>query len=283
MEFKKRINLEGKVAVVTGGAGALGAMFARALAAQGAKVAILDLADEKAKEIAEEINASGGEAIGVKADVLDRDKIEESHKEVLEKLGKCDILINCAGGNHPSATCSDDYFDWETVNNPEKKSFFDLELRGIKFVADLNYIGTIIPTQAFAYDMCEKGAGNIINIASVNAFLPLTRIPSYSAMKAGIANLTKWMAVHFAPAGIRVNCIAPGFVSSAQNAALLWNPDGTPTARSGKILAGTPMKRFGQPEELAGPLLWLVDDETCSFVTGAVLPVDGGFTAYSGV
>jgi len=283
MELSFKPDFSGKVTVITGGAGVLCGAFAKALAECGAKVAILDFAEDKAKELAEEIKANGGQALAVKVDVLNAESIEAAHKLVLDAFGPCDILINGAGGNSPKATADEEYFTMETLNNPDKKSFFDLPLDGFERVFSLNIMGTLLPTQVFAKDMVEKNSGCIMNISSMNAFTPLTKIPAYSAAKAGVSNFTEWLAVHFAKNGIRVNAIAPGFFSTAQNAALLWNPDGTPTARTGKILAATPMGRFGQPEELLGALLFLLDDKAASFVTGVVLPIDGGFNAYSGV
>lgn len=283
MELSFKPDFSGKVTVITGGAGVLCGAFARALAECSANVAILDFAEDKAKELAEEIKANGGQALAVKVDVLNSESIEAAHKVVLDTFGPCDILINGAGGNSPKATADEEYFTMETLNNPEKKSFFDLPLDGFERVFSLNIMGTLLPTQVFAKDMVEKNSGCIMNISSMNAFTPLTKIPAYSAAKAGVSNFTEWLAVHFAKNGIRVNAIAPGFFSTAQNAALLWNADGTPTARTGKILAATPMGRFGQPEELLGALLFLLDDKAASFVTGVVLPIDGGFNAYSGV
>ncbi len=276
-------DLNGKVAVVTGGAGVLCAMFARAIAACGAKVAILDLADDKAQLVADEIKADGGEAMAVKVNVLEKESVEAAHQAVLKAYGKCDILLNGAGGNNPRATCDDEFFSAATLADPEKKSFFDLDPAGFNFVFGLNFTGTLLPTQSFAIDMVEKPGAVIINVSSMNAFTPLTKIPAYSAAKAAISNFTQWLAVHFAKCGVRVNAIAPGFFSTAQNAALLWNADGTPTARTQKILNNTPMGRFGESEELVGTLLWLIDNECSGFVTGVVVPVDGGFSAYSGV
>ncbi len=276
-------NLTGKVAVVTGGAGILCSAFAKILAKSGAKVAVLDLALERAEAVAQEIVAEGGTAIGVACNVLQKDSIKAAHAEVLEKLGKCDILINGAGGNNPRATCDDEEFNPELFGTEGHKSFFDLDPAGVEFVFSLNFQGTLLPTQEFALDMIDRPGATIINISSMNAFTPLTKIPAYSGAKAAISNFTQWLAVHFAKSGIRVNAIAPGFFSTAQNKALLFNEDGTPTARTGKILRNTPMGRFGEPEELLGTLLWLVDNDASGFVTGVVVPVDGGFAAYSGV
>ncbi len=283
MKLPYQPDFNGKVAVVTGGAGVLCAMFARALAACGAKVAILDLAEEKAQLVAEEITASGGTAMAVKVNVLEKASVEAAHQAVLSAYGKCSILVNGAGGNNPRATCDDEFFDPATLLDPEKKSFFDIDPAGFDFVFGLNMKGTLLPTQAFALDMAEAQQGAILNISSMNAFTPLTKIPAYSAAKAAVSNFTQWLSVHFAKSGIRVNAIAPGFFSTAQNAALLWNPDGTPTARTGKILRNTPMERFGEAQELLGGLLFLLDDKASAFVTGVVLPIDGGFAAYSGV
>ena len=283
MKLPFQPNLKDKVAVVTGGAGVLCAMFARAVAACGAKVAVLDLNLERAQAVADDIIANGGTAIAVAANVLQKESVEAAHKEVIEKLGTCDILINGAGGNNPRATTDDEFFSEEIMLDPAKKSFFDLELDGFNFVFGLNLTGTLLPTQAFALDMVKKPGSVILNISSMNSFTPLTKIPAYSAAKAAVSNFTQWLATYFAKSGIRVNAIAPGFFSTAQNAALLFNPDGTPTARTEKILNNTPMGRFGEPEELVGTLLWLLDNQSSGFVTGIVVPVDGGFSAYSGV
>ena len=215
--------------------------------------------------------------------VMDKDSIKKCHEEILAKYGKCDILINGAGGNNPKATTDQEFFTPESLTDENIKGFFDLDLNGFNFVFNLNMIGTLLPTQEFALDMIGRSECTIINISSMNAFTPLTKIPAYSSAKAAVSNFTEWLAVHFAKEGIRVNAIAPGFFSTAQNKALLWNPDGTPTARTGKILNNTPMGRFGEASELIGTLLWLVDYEASSFVTGIVVPVDGGFSAYSGV
>ena len=249
-------NLKGRVAVVTGGGGVLCGGFAKTLAAQGCKVAVLDLNEAAAQAVADEINANGGQAIAVGCNVLD---------VIAEKLGTCDILLNGAGGNNPKGTTTKETLEKIDLaqQDPEVKTFFDLDPQGISFVFNLNFLGTLIPTQIFAKDMAEKGKGCIVMVTSMNAFRPLTKIP--------------------ADMGIRVNAIAPGFFSTKQNATLLWNPDGTPTARTGKILAATPMNRFGEPEELAGTLLFLCDEAYSGFITGVNIPVDGGFNAYSGV
>ena len=282
MDLPYKPDFSGKVAVVTGGAGILCREFCKALALCGAKVAVLNRTLSKAEAVAEEIKAAGGEAIAVSVNVTDPESVETAHREVLAAFGKCDILINGAGGNDPAATSDDEFFSPETLLDPEKKSFFDLSTEGFSKVFDLNIMGTLVPTQAFARDMTDKG-GSILNISSMNAFTPLTKIPAYSAAKSGISNFTQWLAVHFAKSGIRCNAIAPGFFSTAQNKKLLWNEDGTPTARTGKILSATPMGRFGKPEELVGPVLFLLDEKCSGFITGVVLPIDGGFNAYSGV
>ena len=283
MKLPVRIDLTDKVAVVTGGTGVLCSEFCRALAACGAKVAVLGRSREKAAALVEEIAAEGGVARGFSVDVLDKEGLIRVHEEILDCFGPCDILINGAGGNRPEATADDEYFSMDTLKDPEKKSFFDLSREAFEEVFSLNIQGTLLPTQVFARDMVEREKGCIINISSMNAFTPLTRIPAYSAAKSGVSNLTEWLAVHFAKSGIRCNAIAPGFFLTAQNESLLMQPDGTPTARAGKILAATPMERFGKPEELIGALLFLVDDGCSGFVNGVVLPVDGGFNAYSGV
>ncbi|MEG1523566.1 MAG: SDR family oxidoreductase [Clostridia bacterium] len=283
MKLPYQPDFSGKVAVVTGGAGVLCAMFAKTIAACGAKVAILDLAADKGQLVVDEIHAAGGESMVVKVNVLDQESVEAAHQTVLDAYGKCDILVNGAGGNNPRATCDDEFFCKETFDDPNKKSFFDLDPAGFDFVFNLNMKGTLLPTQCFAVDMLDRPGSVILNISSMNAFTPLTKIPAYSAAKAAVSNFTQWLAVHFAKCGIRVNAIAPGFFSTTQNAKLLWNDDGTPTARTDKILLNTPMSRFGEAEELLGSLLFMLDNNASGFVTGVVLPIDGGFSAYSGV
>ena len=282
MNLSMKPDLSGKVAVVTGGAGVLCSEFAKALALCGAKVAVLGRTLSKAEGVVSEIRDMGGEAIAVSVDVTDSESVKVAHAEVLERLGPCDILINGAGGNNPRATTDKEYFELGDID-AETKSFFDLDEEGIEYVFNLNFIGTLLPTQAFARDMVGREGCTILNVSSMNAYIPLTKIPAYSGAKAAISNFTQWLAVHFSKVGIRVNAIAPGFFSTAQNAKLLWNEDGTPTARTGKILAATPMGRFGTPDELLGALLFLVDEKSSGFVTGIVIPVDGGFSAYSGV
>lgn len=277
------IDLKGKVAVVTGAGGVICSVLAKALAAAGAKVALLDRTVEKAEEAAAEIRAEGGIARGYYANVLDLKALEECRQKVLADLGPCDILINGAGGNNPRAQTDKEYFELGDEDNNDIKTFFNLNDEGIQFVFNLNYLGTLMPTQVFARDMIGRKGCSVLNISSMNAFTPLTKIPAYSAAKAAVSNFTQWLAVHFSKVGIRVNAIAPGFLSTAQNKSLLWNEDGTPTARTGKIIAGTPMGRFGEPDELIGSTLFLVSDNAAGFITGVVLPIDGGFSAYSGV
>lgn len=278
-------SLKNKVAVITGGGGVLCSGFAKTLAKQGVKVAVLDLNEAAAQAVADDIVKDGGTAIAVGCNVLDSESMKNARDIVAEKLGTCDILLNGAGGNNPKGTTTKETLQKiDLIEKDENvKTFFDLDPQGISFVFNLNFLGTLIPTQIFARDMAEKEDSCIVMITSMNAFRPLTKIPAYSAAKAAVANFTQFMAVHFAEMGIRVNAIAPGFFSTKQNKDLLWNPDGTPTARTGKILAATPMGRFGEPEELSGALLFLCDKEYSGFVTGTTIAVDGGFNAYSGV
>lgn len=285
MKLPFQIDLSNKVAVVTGGGGVLCSGFAKTLAACGAKVAVCDLRLDAAEAVAEEIRADGGTAIGVCANVLERESLEKAKKEITEKLGTCDILINGAGGNNPRGTTTKDYLEPSDLEEKVEgvKTFFDLDPDGVEFVFNLNFLGALIPTQVFALDMAKKPGSVIINISSMNSFRPLTRIPAYSGAKAAVSNFTQWLAVHFAKVGIRVNAIAPGFFITNQNTSLLLNPDGSYTARSEKILAHTPMGKFGTPDDLTGTLLWLCDNDASGFVNGVVVPVDGGFAAYSGV
>ena len=276
-------DLTGKVAVVTGAGGVLCSEFAKVLARAGAKVALLDLNEEAARKFADEIVAEGGVAKAYKCNVLETDNCEAVAEQVKADLGPCDILLNGAGGNNPRATTDNEYHEIGDLENPDLKNFFKLDPSGVSFVFNLNFLGTLLPSQAFAKQMVGREGCNILNISSMSAFSPLTKIVAYSAAKAAISNFTQWMAVHFSHIGIRVNAIAPGYFSTAQNKALLWNADGTPTARTGKILAATPMGRFGEPEELSGAVLFLLNNEAAGFITGVVLPIDGGVNAYSGV
>ena len=275
-------DLTGKVAVVTGAGGVLCSYFAEVLARAGAKVALLDLNFESADNFAKQIVKEGGIAKAYSCNVLDKDICYRVADEVERELGRCDILVNGAGGNSPRATTDKEYFEIGDID-ADTKSFFDLDSDGVSFVFNLNFLGTLIPTQAFARQMVGREGCNIINVSSMNAYTPLTKIPAYSGAKAAVSNFTAWLAVHFSRVGIRVNAIAPGFFSTKQNEKLLFNEDGTPTARTGKILAATPMGRFGEARELEGGLLFLLNNEAAGFITGTVLPIDGGFSAYSGV
>lgn len=283
MKLPMQVNdLKNKVVVVTGAGGVLCSMMSKALASAGAKVALLDLHKEAADKFVKEIRDEGGIAYGYEANVLDKDSLKKCHEQILKDLGSVDILLNGAGGNNPKATTDKEYFYKEDLES-DTKSFFDLDKSGFEFVFNLNILGTLLPTQEFAPDMIDKKGCSILNISSMNAFTPLTKIPAYSGAKASVSNFTKWLAVHFSKVGIRVNAIAPGFFSTAQNKALLWNEDGTPTPRTHKIISATPMERFGEPEELIGSVLFLLSFECASFITGVVLPIDGGFSSYSGV
>ncbi|MFK8243664.1 MULTISPECIES: SDR family oxidoreductase [unclassified Facklamia] len=279
--MSKTIEFKDKVVVITGAGGVLCGFFAKEFAKAGAKVALLDLNEEAAQQFADEIVAAGCIAKAYKANVLEKDNLEEVRQAVLADLGPTDILVNGAGGNNPKATTDNEFHE---TNLPEEtKTFFDLDKSGIEFVFNLNYLGTLLPTQVFAKDMIGRTGANIINISSMNAYTPLTKIPAYSGAKAAISNFTQWLAVHFSQVGIRCNAIAPGFLVSNQNRALLFNEDGSPSARAEKILRNTPMGRFGEAEELVGGLFFLADENLASFVNGVVLPIDGGFSAYSGV
>lgn len=273
--------LKDKVVVITGGAGVLGAGFTNTLAKQGAKVAILGRDLAKAQKLATEINSAGGKALGVSADVCDEDSLRKAHQEINAELGLVDILINGAGGNHPKGTSADVFFDRENKTTG-LQTFFGLDTEGLRFVFDLNFIGTLLPTQVFAADMIGREGCSILNISSVSAFHPLTKVVAYSAAKAAISNLTEWLSVYFAKEGIRVNALSPGFFLTEQNRTLLTNEDGSLTERGNKILSQTPMGRFGQPNDLDSTLLWLCNPDS-RFVTGIVVAVDGGFLAYSGV
>jgi NAD(P)-dependent dehydrogenase (short-subunit alcohol dehydrogenase family) len=273
--------LKGKVVVITGAGGVICGAMSKAIAACGAKVAILDRLLDKAEAVAEEIKKDGGIAKGYQNNVLDREDLKKVHAEINADFGPIDILINGAGGNSPKATTTQEYY--AEKEKEEDISFFDLKQEGVEFVFDLNFLGTFLPCQEFAKDMLGRKGCSILNVSSMNAFTPLTKIPAYSAAKSSVSNFTKWLAVHFSKVGIRVNAIAPGFLVTAQNKALLFNEDGTPTARTEKILAATPMERFGGPEELLGATLFLIDERCASFITGVVLPIDGGFSSYAGV
>ncbi|MBQ2891027.1 MAG: SDR family oxidoreductase [Clostridia bacterium] len=281
MKLPFEIDLKDKVVVVTGAGGVLCSIFAEALSKTGAKIALLDINEEAAKINADKIAKDGGIAKGYACNVLSRESIEEAHKAILSDFGSCDILINGAGGNNPKATTDNEYFTPEDMG--KMKTFFDLDKEGVEFVFNLNFLGTLLPTQVFAQDMLDKEDASIINVSSMNAYTPLTKIPAYSGAKAAISNFTQWLAVHFSKTNIRCNAIAPGFFVTKQNEKLLFNEDKTPTPRTEKILGSTPMGRFGKAEELIGALLFLVSKDASSFVNGIVIPVDGGFSAYSGV
>ena len=280
MNLPYQVSFAGKVVVITGAGGVLCGDMARAFAQAGAKVAALDLNEEAVEKLAQELRAQGYICRGYKANVLEREALEAVHQQVVADLGPCDILVNGAGGNNPRATTDNEY---QHEAKAGQKTFFDLEAGGVDFVFRLNFQGTLLPTQVFAKDMVERHSGCILNISSMNAFTPLTKIPAYSGAKAAVSNFTQWLATHFAGTGIRCNAIAPGFLVSNQNRALLFNEDGTPTARSGKILRNTPMNRFVDSEELLGGVFFLCDDKAASAITGVVLPIDAGFAAYSGV
>lgn len=278
-------NLKNRVAVITGGGGVLCGGFAKDLAALGIKVAVLDLNEAAAQAVVDKIKANGGEAIAVGCNVLEAESLEAAKAKINAAYGSCDILINGAGGNNPKGTTSKETLELKDIAEKAEdvKTFFDLDPKGIEFVFNLNFLGTLLTTQCFAKEMVGKENACIINISSMNSFRPLTKIPAYSAAKAAISNFTQWMAVHFADVGIRVNAIAPGFFSTNQNKALLFNEDGSLTPRSNKIITHTPLRRFGVPADLTGSLYFLCDEEYSGFITGIILPVDGGFAAYSGV
>ena len=278
-------NLKGRVAVITGGGGVLCSGFAKDLASFGVKVAVLDLREDAAQKVVDEINADGGTALAVGCNVLEAESLENARQKINSTLGTCDILINGAGGNSPLGTTTKDTLEFSDLAEKAEgvKTFFDLDAKGIEFVFNLNFLGTLLTTQCFAKDMVGKEHACILNISSMNAYRPLTRIPAYSAAKAAVSNFTQFMAVHFADVGIRVNAIAPGFFSTNQNKTLLFNEDGSLTARSNKIISHTPLRRFGVPSDLTGALIFLCDEEYSGCITGVILPVDGGFSAYSGV
>jgi len=283
MKLPFEIDLRGKTCVITGGGGILCSTFAEAVAKAGANVAILDLNEISANTVAANITVNGGRAIGIGCNVLVKESLEKAKTKINSEFGTVDILINGAGGNNPKGSTSNDYYNPDDEGVEGIKTFFDLDPEGIEFVFNLNFLGTLLPTQVFAHDLMGKKDATIINISSMNAFTPLTRIPAYSGAKAAISNFTQWLAVHFSKVGIRVNAIAPGFFLTNQNRGLLLNNDGSLSARAEKIISQTPMDRFGEKEELIGTLMYLLCYEASSFVNGVVIPVDGGFSAYSGV
>ncbi len=285
MKLPSISDLQDKVAVVTGGGGILCSTLSRAIAAAGAKVAVVDLHADKAEKVADAIVAEGGVARGYACNVLEKESLDAVCARIEADLGPVDILLNGAGGNNPKGTTGNERLspaDLEAAA-PELKTFYDLDPSGIRFVFDLNFLGTLLPVQAFTKSMVKAGRGSILNVSSMNAFRPLTKIPAYSAAKAAVSNFTQWLAVHFSQCGVRVNAIAPGFFLTDQNRSLLTNTDGSLTARGKKIVSLTPQGRFGDPEDLVGTALWLLSDSAASFVTGVVVPVDGGFNAFSGV
>ena len=272
-----------KYIVITGAGGILCSSFAKDLAKLGYNVALLDLNEQAVEAVAAEIVANGGVAKAYKCNVLDKDILEDVHKKVVADLGICDILINGAGGNSPKCTTAHETFEAGDDTATDISTFFNLDKAGFGFVFDLNMMGTLLPTQVFAKDMIGRKGCCILNISSMNAFRPLTKIPAYSAAKSAVSNFTQWLAVHFAGQEIRVNAIAPGFFVTNQNRDLLFDKDGNPTPRTDKILRATPMGRFGEADEILGTLEWIIDSEKAGFVTGIVVPIDGGFSAYSGV
>lgn len=271
--YEVNFDISGQVAVITGAGGIICGVMAREMAKKGVKVALLDLFVENAQKIADEINAAGGEAVAVKANVLDRESLEQARQAVLDRFGRVDILINGAGGNKKEATVS-----------PEL-DFFHLNVDAFKWVFDLNVTGAVLTTMVFGELLAKQGTGNVINIASMATYHPLTNTVAYCGAKAAVANFTEWMATHFNQnysKRIRVNAIAPGFLLTTQNRFLMQKEDGTPTDRGQRVLNKTPMGRYGEPEEMAGPVIWLCS-EAASFVNGAVIPVDGGFSAFWGI
>lgn len=282
MENGKEITKK-EVVVVTGAGGVLCSAFAAAMAKKGYQTALLDINLDAAEQVAQQIRENGGIAHAYRCDVLDRDSIAAVHRQILDDMGPCTILINGAGGNNPRCTTAHELYEPGDETRKDILTFFNLDKAGFDFVFGLNLMGTLLPTQEFVVDMLHRTGCCILNISSMNAFTPLTKIPAYSAAKAAVSNFTQWLAVHFAKENIRVNAIAPGFFVTKQNRDLLFDSEGNPTPRTHKILNATPMGRFGEAKELIGTLYYLTDSSASSFVTGVVIPVDGGFSAYSGV
>ncbi len=285
MSIPFKVDLSKEVAVVTGGGGILCGCMAEALAECGARVAISDLRQEAAEKVAAAIRSKGGKAIGVASNVLEKPSLEQANAVIEKEFGPVTILVNGAGGNHPKGTTSKEYLLPADLNKAVEgvTTFYDLDPKGIEFVFNLNFLGTLLPTQVFTKGMAKAGRGTVINISSMNAFTPLTKIPAYSGAKAAVSNFTQWLAVHFSKVGVRVNAIAPGFFLTDQNRSLLTAADGSLTPRGNTIIAHTPMGKFGQPSDLIGALLWLVSEPASGFVTGTVIAIDGGFNAFSGV
>ena len=285
MNIPFKVDLKNQVAVVTGAGGILCSEMAKALALCGAKVAVADRSLESAQAVVKQIEDLGGQAMAVVFDVLNKEEIIKAKDEIMAKWGRVDILINGAGGNSPLATTTMENCMPDTLSNKKEGdiTFFDLPFENMRWVMDLNLFGTVIPSQVFGEEMVKAQKGNIINISSMNAFIPLTKIPMYSAGKAAVSNFTQWLATHLAPVGVRVNAIAPGFFETHQNAKLLRNDDGSYSARANKIILGTPMAKFGVPQDLIGAILYLASDEASGFVSGINMPIDGGYSAYSGV
>lgn len=284
MDLPKYSDNQAKVIVITGAGGVLCGTLAKALAKEGHKIAVLDLKLDAAASVADDINSDGGTALALSANVLEKNSLEKARKIIFKELGKCDILINGAGGNHPLATTSHTHLTHEDLENKAEnlKTFFDLDLEGVQFVFNLNFLGTLLPTQVFAIDMLGRKNCSVLNISSMNAFTPLTKIPAYSGAKAAVSNFTQWLSVYMSKMGIRVNALAPGFFLTEQNRSLLTNEDGSLTERGDIIIQRTPLERFGKPEDLIGTTLWLCGDGA-EFVTGVIIPIDGGFNAYSGI
>lgn len=274
-------NLKGKVAIITGGGGVLSGIFAEALCSKGAKVALFDINKSSADEAASKLEEAGGIAKGYEADVLSKESLVAAYEKVKSDFGTCDILLNGAGVHHPLATTGHEQLTKDNID--DGKTFFDLDITKVEWVYNIDFMGTFLPTQVLSRDMVGKKGCSVINISSMNAISPTTTVPIYSAAKAGVSNFTSWLANYYALVGIRVNAMAPGFFVTNLNKNIMKNEDGSLTGRSERIIAGTPMSRFGDPKECAGTLLYLVDPELSGFVTGTVIPIDGGFSTFCGV